>query len=65
VRLAAVAMTRAQDGKPLDIETLTQYLAQRAGLDYLRIDPLKVDVGRVADTMSAAMPSATACCRCR
>jgi general secretion pathway protein E len=53
VRLAAVAMTRAQDGKPLDIEMLTQYLAGRAGLDYLRIDPLKVDVGRVADTMSA------------
>jgi general secretion pathway protein E len=53
VRLAAVAMTRAADGKPLDIEALTQYLAQRAGLDYLRIDPLKVDVGRVADTMSA------------
>jgi general secretion pathway protein E len=26
----------------------------RAGLDYLRIDPLKVDVGKVADTMSAA-----------
>src|SRR5687767_11186061 len=42
VRLAAVAMTRVSDGKPLDIETLTQYLARRAGLDYLRIDPLKV-----------------------
>ena len=54
VRLAAVAMTRASDGKPLDIETLTQWLAGRAGLDYLRIDPLKVDVGKVADTMSAA-----------
>jgi general secretion pathway protein E len=54
VRLAAVAITRASDGKPLDIEMLTQWLAQRAGLDYLRIDPLKVDVGRVADTMSAA-----------
>jgi general secretion pathway protein E len=54
VRLAAVAMTRSGDGKPLDIESLTQYLAGRAGLDYLRIDPLKVDVGRVADTMSAA-----------
>lgn len=54
VRLAAVAMARASDGKPLDIETLTQYLAGRAGLDYLRIDPLKVDVGKVADTMSAA-----------
>ncbi|NML43709.1 Flp pilus assembly complex ATPase component TadA [Ramlibacter sp. G-1-2-2] len=54
VRLAAVAMTRASDGKPLDIDTLTQYLAGRAGMDYLRIDPLKVDVAKVADTMSAA-----------
>ena len=53
VRLAAVAMARASDGKPLDIESLTQWLAGRAGLDYLRIDPLKVDVGKVADTMSA------------
>ena len=53
VRLAAVSMTRASDGKPLDIESLCQYLAQRAGLDYLRIDPLKVDVAKVADTMSA------------
>ena len=54
VRLAAVAMARASDGKPLDIESLTQWLAARCGLDYLRIDPLKVDVGKVADTMSAA-----------
>ena len=53
VRLASVAMERASDGKPLDIEALTRYLAGRAGLDYLRIDPLKVDVGKVADTMSA------------
>ena len=53
VRLASVAMTRASDGKPLDIETLTQYLAHKAGLEYLRIDPLRVDVGKVADTMSA------------
>ncbi len=54
VRLASVAMQRASDGKPLDVEALTQWLAGRAGLDYLRIDPLKVDVGKVADTMSAA-----------
>ncbi|HVZ45299.1 MAG TPA: GspE/PulE family protein [Ramlibacter sp.] len=53
VRLAAVSMERASDGKPLDIEALTQYLATKARLDYLRIDPLKVDVGKVADTMSA------------
>ncbi|GKT22126.1 type II/IV secretion system protein [Acidovorax sp. SUPP3334] len=54
VRLANVAMARASDGRPLDAELLTQYLAQRSGLGYLRIDPLKVDVGRVADTMSAS-----------
>ena len=54
VRLANVAMTREKDGKPLDLEMLTQWLAGRAGLTYLRIDPLKVDVGKVADTMSAA-----------
>nr|MDP2189920.1 GspE/PulE family protein [Rhodoferax sp.] len=54
VRLASVSVRRASDGKPLDIEMLTQWLAARAGLDYLRIDPLKVDVGKVADTMSAA-----------
>jgi general secretion pathway protein E len=45
VRLASVAMQRASDGKPLDIEMLTQWLAGALGLDYLRIDPLKVDVG--------------------
>jgi general secretion pathway protein E len=54
VRLANVAMTRESDNKPLDLEALTQWLAGRAGLTYLRIDPLKVDVGKVADTMSAA-----------
>ncbi len=53
VRLAAVAMARASDGKPLGIEDLTEYLARRADMEYLRIDPLKVDVSKVADTMSA------------
>ncbi|PWW48546.1 type II secretion system (T2SS) protein E [Melaminivora alkalimesophila] len=54
VRLGAVAMERAADGKPLDVDLLTEYVAGRAGLPYLRIDPLKVDVGRVADSMSAS-----------
>ncbi|MES2946709.1 MAG: type II/IV secretion system protein, partial [Pseudomonadota bacterium] len=53
VRLASVSMTRVLDGKPLDLEMMTQWLAGRAGLAYLRIDPLKVDVGKVAETMSA------------
>jgi general secretion pathway protein E len=54
VRLASVSMRRLTDNKPLDMETLTQWLAAHVGLEYLRIDPLKVDVGKVADAMGAA-----------
>jgi general secretion pathway protein E len=54
VRLASVSMQRQADQKPLDVEMLTQWLAQRVGQPYFRIDPLKVDVGKVADAMSAA-----------
>ena len=53
VRLAALGISRARDGKAMDLEELTQYLAERAGLQYLRIDPLRVDVGKVAEAMSA------------
>ncbi len=53
VRLASVSMRRVSDQKPLDIETLTQWIAQYAGLEYLRIDPLRVDVGKISDSMSA------------
>ncbi|WP_412556714.1 GspE/PulE family protein [Xylophilus sp. GOD-11R] len=53
-RLANVAVVRQSDGKPMDVEMLTEYLAAKAGLPYLRIDPLRVEVGKVADTMSAA-----------
>ena len=54
VRLAAVGIQRASDDAPMDVEELTQFLARRAGLAYLRIDPLKVDAGKVSDTMSAS-----------
>jgi general secretion pathway protein E len=53
-RLAVVGMSRKADQHVLDVEMLTQWLAQRSGLEYMRIDPLKVDVGKVADVMSAA-----------
>ncbi|MCV0439436.1 MAG: Flp pilus assembly complex ATPase component TadA [Hydrogenophaga sp.] len=53
-RLSVVGMSRAADQHLLDVEALTQWLAQRSGLEYMRIDPLKVDVGKVADVMSAA-----------
>jgi general secretion pathway protein E len=56
VRLAAAGLQRKGPSggaaKTLDIEALTAWLAQRCGMPYLRIDPLKVDVGRVADVMS-------------
>ena len=53
LRLASMGMMRVADAKPLDIETLTQWLAGRSGLQYLRIDPLKVEVGKVADSMTS------------
>ena len=53
VRLGSVGMVRASDGKPLDVVRLTEYVAQASGLPYLRIDPLKVDAGRVSEVMSA------------
>ncbi len=53
VRLGAAGLVRkGTEGKTLDTESLTEWLAARCGLPYLRIDPLKVDVGRVADVMS-------------
>ena len=52
VRLASAALLRQSDGKLLDAEAITEWLAKRCGLTYLRIDPLKTDVGRVAEIMS-------------
>jgi general secretion pathway protein E len=53
VRLGAAGLVRkGSAGKALDTDALTEWLAARCGLPYLRIDPLKVDVGRVADVMS-------------
>ena len=52
VRLGGANLVHAKTGKALDTEVLTEWLARRIGKPYLRIDPLKVDVGRVADVMS-------------
>ncbi|HSV69660.1 MAG TPA: ATPase, T2SS/T4P/T4SS family [Methylibium sp.] len=53
VRLGGAGLVHAASGVALDTEALTEWLAQRCRLPYLRIDPLKVDVARVADVMSA------------
>ncbi len=52
VRLGGANLTRLGDGKVLDTETLTEWVAKRCRMPYMRIDPLRADVGRVADVMS-------------
>ena len=38
---------------PLTLDALSAWLAQRAGLPYVRIDPLHIDFSQVADVMTA------------
>ena len=52
VRLGGAGLLRQGNGQPLELEALTEWLAGRCRLPYLRIDPLRIDVGRVADVMS-------------
>jgi general secretion pathway protein E len=41
-------------GRQLSLEVLTEWMAGCSGLDYLHIDPLKIDFTGVADVMSSA-----------
>src|SRR6266850_6443162 len=41
-------------GKFLQLETLSEWLAKRVGMEYLHIDPLKIDFAAVTDVMSSA-----------
>ncbi|MDQ5917380.1 MAG: ral secretion pathway protein, partial [Pseudomonadota bacterium] len=40
--------------KPLQLEDVSEWLAARVGLEYVHIDPLKVDFSIVTDVMSSA-----------
>ncbi|MBL8420533.1 MAG: type II/IV secretion system protein, partial [Dechloromonas sp.] len=40
--------------RQLTLEALTEWLAGKVGLDYLHIDPLKIDFTGVAEVMSSA-----------
>ena len=44
-------------GKVITLEILTEWLAKRVGLDYLHIDPLKIDFGAVTEVMSSQYAS--------
>jgi general secretion pathway protein E len=41
-------------GRPLSLETLTEWLATKADLPYLRIDPMKINAGSVTQVVSHA-----------
>ncbi len=42
------------DGKPLSLEVLTQWLADKAAMPYLKIDPMKIDAAAVTQVISHA-----------
>src|SRR3989440_10939053 len=53
--LVSVAEQKWKKGPtPLTLEALTEWLAKRVGLEYLHIDPLKIDFAGVTDVMSSA-----------
>ncbi|MFP5413353.1 MAG: hypothetical protein ACLGHB_10365, partial [Gammaproteobacteria bacterium] len=53
---ALVALSRRKlrapaSGRTLDLDALCAWFAEKVGLPHARIDPLKVDLSRVADVM--------------
>ncbi len=53
-RLGGASLVDVRDGRVLDTDALARWLAARFDLPYARIDPLRVDVGRVTEVMSVA-----------
>ena len=53
-RLGGAGLSDVRDGRVLDTDALARWLAARFELPYQRIDPLRVDVGRVTEVMSVA-----------
>ncbi len=55
LRVAECELDNArQPGRRLTLEVLVQWLANRTGLPYLRIDPLSIEVGKVTTVVSYA-----------
>ena len=55
VRIANAKLPNQQEpGRPLSLEGLTEWLAGHAGLPYLKIDPMKINVASVTQVVSHA-----------
>ena len=53
--LAIIAEQKWRKGhSPLTLDALTEWLAKRLGMEYLHIDPLKIDLAAVTEIMSSA-----------
>jgi len=52
--LAEQKLQHAKTGKPLDMDALLQFLALESGQAVYQIDPLKINVGAIAEVMSLA-----------
>lgn len=57
VLIANQKLTNRDSNKPLTLEILTQWLSTRAGLPYLKIDVMKIDVAKVTEVISHAYAS--------
>ncbi len=54
VVVANQKLINPHDHKPLSLEVLTQWLADKAGFPYLKIDPMKIDTAAVTQVISHA-----------
>ncbi len=52
--IAIAGLTSLRDGRTLDLERLTRWLAEWSGQAYYHIDPLKIDAPAIARAMSYA-----------
>ncbi|MDB5805277.1 MAG: hypothetical protein JWN73_2599 [Betaproteobacteria bacterium] len=52
VQVAAQAWKSLKTGKTLTIDSLSEWLAAKAGMEYFHVDPLKIDFTRVGELMS-------------
>lgn len=57
VRLAGIGLARADGKGTLSLDELSEFVAKRAHCEFVTIDPLKADVGRIAEVMSASYAS--------
>ncbi len=52
--IANQKLLNPKDGKPLSLEVLTVWLADKAKLPYMKIDPMKIDAGAITQVISHA-----------